>query len=88
MPKYAKPMREVILDKLPARKAKRWVSALVLKRSDPRLNSRTLYQTLKWMTHRGWALRRENAETGLHEYAKPPMSVLRELGYRPGVRDG
>ncbi len=81
--KYEQPMREIILQKLPARKAKRWMSTLVLKNSHPRLNSRTLYSTLNWMVLRGWALRRENAETGLHEYAKPPMSTLRELGYEP-----
>ena len=78
------PMREIILSKLPARRANRWMSTLVLKKSHPRLNSRTLYSTLNWMVLRGWALRRENAETGLHEYAKPPMSVLRKLGYERG----
>ncbi len=72
------PMSALILERLPRANAKRWVSALVLKKSHDKLDSRTLYGALQWMRLRGLILRRKNAETGLYEYAKAPKRGRKE----------
>jgi hypothetical protein len=64
-------MREVVTGLLPRGDAKRWISALEIKRSDKRVNRRSLYSVLRWMVAAQLAVKRKNAVTGLLEYAKP-----------------
>jgi hypothetical protein len=67
-------MRQAIERLLPPRRAKRWITALELKHSDPALNRRSLYSVLNWMRLRGVIAQRKNELTRLYEYAAMPKS--------------